>query len=227
MNKLVRTVMAGASALAVAAVAFAGSALAARTVVVTPSHTHGWYEADVRPGGAINYINDPSSPYPSGALQLLTDGTTAAKAQYLNKEHGRLSRVRELSYWTKQVSGPPEAAASYQLVVDLNGRGTGGFTTFVYEPYWNGTVVPGTWQQWDVGSGKMWSSSTFAEGTCVVAAGAGGPPFYTLAQLQAMCPKAAVLAFGVNDTTRALLAGASTGNMRLRVDLPRRTRRPS
>jgi hypothetical protein len=179
----------------------AGVALAATTVVVTPVNTQGWYEADVRPGGDVNYISDPSSPYPDGALQLTTDATNEAKAQYLKNENVLLSSVTELSYWTKQVSGPPHADPSYQLLVDLNGGAAGGFTTFVYEPYQNGVVMPGVWQQWDVDAGQMWSSRTFAEGTCAVVAGAGGPPFYTLAGIKAMCPNAVTLSFGVNVGT--------------------------
>jgi hypothetical protein len=57
-----------------------------------------------------------------------------------------LGQVTELSYWTKQVSGPAHADASYQLPVCLDGfsssaitpanpTGCVGFTTLVFEPY--------------------------------------------------------------------------------------------
>jgi hypothetical protein len=192
-----------------AVLALAGTvstASAATTIVVTPAHSQGWVPADVRPGGEINFVSDTAvdAPYPPGALQLKTDNTNTAKAQYLHgADNLPLSAVTELDYWTKQVSGPVHADASYQLVVDLNGGtiGDGGFTTFVFEPYQNGVVVPGAWQQWDVDAGQMWSSRSFSAGTCNVVAGAGGPPFYTLAALQAACPNAVVLAFGVNVGT--------------------------
>lgn len=188
--------------LGVAALALVSTtASAATTVVVTPAHPQGWSTADTRPGGAVNFIIDPSSPYPTGALQLTTDNTTAAKAQYLHAASGPLTSVKELSYYTVQNSGPAVADPSYQLIVDLNGAEDDGFTTFVYEPYWNGTVVPDTWQYWDVDAGQFWSSRPFVDGTCVIAAGAGGPPFYTLAALKAACPKAVVLGFGVNVGT--------------------------
>ena len=175
---------------------------AATTVDVTPAHPQGWMPADVRPGGDIDFVNDPTSPFPTGALQLTTDATNTAKAQYLRAENVPLASVTELGYSTKQVSASFAGGdASYQLVVDLNGAGTGGFTTFVFEPYQNGVVVANTWQSWDVDAGNMWSSRSFSEGTCTVVAGAGGPPFYTLAQIQAMCPDAVVLAFGVNVGT--------------------------
>jgi hypothetical protein len=180
------------------AVAFASVASAATTVVVTPSNTQGFSTADTRPGGAVNYVADATSPYPNGALQLTTDLTTTSKAQYLHDASTTLASVTDLSYYTKQVSGPVHADPSYQLLVDLNGAATGGFTTFVYEPYQNGVVVPSTWQQWDVDAGQMWSSRSFSEGTCTIVAGGGGAPFYTLAGLQAACPDAVVVGFGVN-----------------------------
>lgn len=175
-------------------------AIAAITVVVTPSNTQGFTEADTRPGGDVNFVSDPTSPYPNGALQLTTNATTTAKAQYMKAESVALSDVTELGYYTKQNSGPTFAAASYQLPVDLDGGDlTTGFTTLVYEPYQNGTVVNGSWQQWDVDTGQFWSSRTVnAGGSCAVTAGGGGAPFYTLAGLQAACPDAVVLGFGVN-----------------------------
>jgi len=196
-----KTRLLAVGAAVLAAVVGLTSSMAAGTVVVTPAHTNGWYPADVRPGGEFHYISDPTSPFPSGALQLKTDSTTAAKVQYMHDTVTPLSSVTELSYYTKQVSGPPEAAASYQLAVDLNGPAAGGFTTFVYEPYWNGAVVPTAWQQWDVDSGLFWSSQTFNEGTCNIVRAPGGPPTYLLTQIKTMCPNAVVVSFGVNVGT--------------------------
>ena len=188
--------------VAFATLALAGTALAA-TVVVTPSSSS-WHRVDTRPGGDVTFTEEYGAPagHGSGALKLTTDATTAAKADYWTEQVAGtpLSGVTDLSYWTYQAPTPqpPVAAASYQVAVDLNGAAEGGFTTLVYEPYWNGAVVPATWQQWDVDAGLFWSSRTFAEGTCAVIAGAGGPPLYTLAQLQQLCPNAVVQAIGVN-----------------------------
>ncbi len=199
MNNLLQKVTVGVSTLAVAAVALATPALAASTIVVTPTNTQGWSTADTRPGGAVNFVSDPTSPYPTGALQLTTDSTTTAKAQYMHADSTPLADVNSLGYSTKQNSASFVGGdASYQLAVDLNGTATGGFTTFVYEPYENGTVVPNTWQTWDVAAGQMWSSKSFSDGTCTVVAGGGGAPFYTLAGLKAACPDAVVVGFGVN-----------------------------
>lgn len=195
-----------AGALALGLVfSFNAGAAPSSTVVVTPTNTQGWSTADTRPGGAVNFIEDASSPLPTGALQLTTDATNAAKAQYMHAANVPLSSITDLSYATKQVSGPATADASYQLAVDLNGTDTpGGFTTLVYEPYWNGTVTPTDWQTWNVTNGQFWSSSTVSDtegGNCNVKAGAGGAPFYTLSQLQADCPNAVVTGFGANVGT--------------------------
>ncbi len=190
------------------AVAFAGVALAAAPIVVTPTNTQGWSTADTRPGGAVTFVVDGTAPAGNGALRLTTDATTAAKAQYLHDTSTPLSSVTELSYYAKQNSasfagGDP----SYQLLVCLGGgtaSACNGFTTLVFEPYQAGyaqPVVPATWQSWDVDAGQFWSSRNYSSGTCVVTAGAGGPPFYTLSGLQAACPSAVAIGFGVNVGT--------------------------
>lgn len=173
------------------------------TVVVTPTNTQGWSTSDTRPGGAVNFVVDATSPAPTGALQLTTDATTTAKAQYLHAANTPLASVTELSYYSKQVSAAfPQGDPSYQLIVNLTG--TGGFTTMVFEPYenlgnnGNAAIVPNAWQKWDVAAGHFWSSRTVTDGTCAIVAGQGGPPFYTLAQLKAMCPSAVAIGFGVN-----------------------------
>jgi len=138
------------------------SVFSASTTVVSPTNTQGWSTEDTRPGGAVNFVSDGTAPSGCGALQLTTDATTTAKAQYLHGANTPLANVTDLSYYTKQNSasfagGDP----SYQLPICLNGiTGTtcNGFTTLVYEPYQNGVVVPGTWQQWDVDAGQFWST---------------------------------------------------------------------
>lgn len=198
---MVKKLLAGISGgllltLSVPMVAFAASS----QVIVTPTNQQGWSTADTRPGGTVTFSSDttaPGNPH-NGALQLTTDATTTAKAQYLHEANVSIANVTELSYYTKQISGPPHAAASYQFIVDLNGAAPGGFTTFVYEPYQNGVVTPGIWQSWDVDAGQFWSSRSFSSGTCTVVAGGGGAPFYTLAGLQTSCPDAVAIGFGVN-----------------------------
>jgi hypothetical protein len=190
-------------------------AAAATTVIVTPTNTHGWSTADTRPGGAVNFVMDSSAPGNphNGALQLTTDVTTAAKAQYMHDANTALSSVNELSYYTKQNSAIfPEGDPSYQLAVCLNGTPGGvcnGFSTLVFEPYQNPgnngnvAVVNGVWQQWDVDAGQFWSTRTVVcTGGPVagqgVTAGGGGAPFYPLSLIKTMCPNAVAVGFGVN-----------------------------
>lgn len=182
----------------------AAAAMAASTVVVTPTDTQGWSTADTRPGGAVNFIVDSTSPTGLGALQLTTDATTTAKAQYLHAASTSLSDVSELSYYTKQVApAGPIADPSYQLVTFLNG-GTNGFTTLVFEPYQNtaeGAILPGAWQQWNAANGLFWSTRTV---TCIngtILGTPGGPATYTLAAIEAACPSAVIAGFGVNIGT--------------------------
>ena len=109
-----------------------------------------------------------------------------------------LTDVDTLGYWTYQhQASSPVGAASFQLQVE-----TGcGFTTLVYEPYWNGAVLNGEWQQWDVDEGLFWSSRTVTCGTSTIVAGAGGPPLYTLDTVVALFPNATVQGIGVNVGT--------------------------
>jgi hypothetical protein len=201
----------------VAMLIFSLSAAAATTVVVTPANQQGWSTADTRPGGAVNFTADPSAPSGDGALQLTTDSTTTAKAQYMHETNTPLSSVTNLSYWSYQDSASfPSGAPSYQLALCLGGIDTSGtcigFTTMVYEPYQNGVVSPDTWQSWDVDAGQFWSSRSVSQGMCTVVAGGGGAPFYTLAGLQAACPDAVVNGFGVN-------IGSNNPSYDVRVDL--------
>ncbi len=155
----------------------------------------------------LESVVDASAPGGIGALQLTTDPSTTAKAQYMHTgPNVPLSSVMSLSYSTKQVSASFLAGdPSYQLPVCLGGvSGTTcvGFTTLVFEPYENtaqGPVVPGVWQSWDVMAGQLWSSRSFTDsGTCTVVAGGGGPPFYTVSGLSTACPNAVAVGFGVN-----------------------------
>ncbi len=186
----------------------ASSAMAGATVVVTPTNQQGWSMSDTRPGGTVTFVSDPSSPLPSGALQLTTDLTTTAKAQYLHAANAPLSSVTEASYYTKQVSGTSVADPSYQLVMCLSGgtiaAGTCGFSTLVFEPYQNplmGPIVPKAWQKWNVATGLFWSTRTVTCSNGTVVGTPGGPANYTISDIQAMCPSAVVIGFGVNIGT--------------------------
>jgi hypothetical protein len=179
----------------------AGTVGAASTVVVTPPvNSQGWSTADTASGGQVNFVTDATAPAGAGALQLMTDATTASKAQYMHAANTPLSSVTELSYYTKQVSASlPVGDPSYQLPVNLNG--TSGFTTLVFEPYFNptqGPVVSNVWQKWNVATGLFWSSRTVTCSGGTVTGTPGGPASYTLSQIETLCPNAVVIGFGVD-----------------------------
>ena len=187
-----------------------GTTAAAATTVVVTQNSSSWHSVDTRPGGTVTFTEAYGAPagLGSGSLELKTEPTTGAKADYYTFEHAGtpLADVTDLAYWTYQAptGQVPVADPSFQLQLDVNGAADGGFTTLVFEPYWNtaqGPIVPATWQDWDVDAGLFWSSRTVTDGACALVSGAGGPPFYTLAGLKATCPNAVVLGIGVNVGT--------------------------
>lgn len=215
-------VAAAALALPAGMALSSGTAYAVTQVIVTPTNQQGWSTADTRPGGAVNFVVDPTAPGSPhrGALQLTTDATTTAKAQYLRATNTPLSHVNDLSYYTKQNSALfAGGAPAYQLVVCLTGANPHGcnpssaqvpassFSTLVFEPYQNpgnngnATVVNGDWQKWDVDAGLFWSTRTVVCPAGTVAGTPGGPATYTLAAIKTMCPQATVIGFGVNIGT--------------------------
>ncbi len=190
--------------LAVSVLVFAGVAVAA-TVVVTQNSPE-WFEQTAA-GGDVEFTEAYGAPtgLGEGAVELTTTADNASRAGLFTLEHAGtpLSGVTTLGYWTYQAEGPVHADPSYQLQIDSNGIETaGGFTTLVFEPYWNVAqqpIVPDTWQHWDVDAGLLWSSRTVPE--CGLVATPGGPPTYTLAAVRTACPNAVVVAIGANIGT--------------------------
>lgn len=187
---------------------FTASVSAQTTVVVTDSTPHGWVDQSTD-GGNTDFVTDADAPLGVGALELTTNDTTSAKANYslLLEEPMAFEDITDLSYSNKTISASfDQGAASYQLSVCLGGTEGGttcnGFTTLVYEPYWNvateGPVIFGTWQDWDVDEGLFWSTRAYNDGSCVVTAGGGGPAIYTIDGLTATCPDAEVYQIAIN-----------------------------
>jgi hypothetical protein len=206
-SRVVASAILGVGGLSLGLIAPLG-AHAATTVTVTPSDTMGWAQKDSTAGGSTAYVADSTTPFGDSALQLKTDDTNAAKADYFKSADDMpLKDVTEFAYSTKQIAASsPAGDASFQLAIDTNGAapdvpGVSGFTTLVYEPYWQNDqspdaapVVANTWQTWDVDQGVFWSSNSVGGMT----AGSGGSPFYTLAQVEQMNPDATLQSYGVN-----------------------------
>mgnify|MGYP006172890571 CR=1 FL=1 len=188
---------------------FTASAAAQDYVVVTPADPEGWSDDGSTMGGSVSFEHDEDAPRGIGALELTTNDDTAAKANYmLTFEPVDMDDVTDLSYYNKTISASfDQGAASYQLSVCLEGYDAdtetcNGFTTLVFEPYWNtaqGPVIFGEYQEWDVDAGEFWSTRSYTgDGACAVTAGGGGPPLYTLSTLQTNCPDAVVWGISVN-----------------------------
>ena len=188
---------------------FTASAAAQDYVVVTPADPEGWSDDGSTMGGSVSFEHDEDAPRGIGALELTTNDDPAAKANYmLTFEPVDMDDVTDLSYYNKTISASfDQGAASYQLSVCLEGydadtESCNGFTTLVFEPYWNtaqGPVIFGEYQEWDVDAGEFWSTRSYTgDGACAVTAGGGGPPLYTLSTLQTNCPDAVVWGISVN-----------------------------
>ena len=207
MKTRMTTAVLGAAVLAMLLV----TAASAGTTIVTSSNAAvlGWNQTDNRGAGAEDWTNAFGAPdgIGSGALELTTGSNNADKASIgTNAVAGTpLESVTSLGYWTYRAAGPDAGAASLQVPISLGEDCTDGnsnWTTLVYEPYWNnGGSAPSAWTQWQITptTGEFWSSKTTCGGTLV--AGAGGAPFYTLAQVLAAYPNATLSGLGVNVGT--------------------------
>ncbi len=163
-------------------------------VPVRSNALNGW-AADTSAGGAVTFVNDSTAPLGMGALQILTGPTDPSRAELSRAVSVNLSDVTALSYFTKQNSTTiPISTPSYSIGVWLDGVNPSSYTNLVFEPYWNGDILPGVWQNWDVlAAGRLWASTTVnVGGGCATTAGAGGPPFYSVQGLKAACPNAVV-----------------------------------
>ncbi|HEX7368197.1 MAG TPA: hypothetical protein VF261_00890, partial [Candidatus Saccharimonadales bacterium] len=171
--------------------------------VVQPYSLQGW-NSSTTGSGQVQFIQDKTAPSgKNAALQLTTAGNNEDRASLYLPTHTPLKSVSQLSYETRQISasfagGDP----AYRLTIDADGNpSTANDTaTLVYEPYWQdpahagdpAPVVAGQWQSWDVASGVFWASIPGGNSVPGLDNGAGGPPFYTLSQLQSTLPNAEI-----------------------------------
>ena len=158
----------GALALACALIP-AGTALAATETVTeaevvrqaenTPP-TNNWV-LYTRNAGSGQFVPGPApAPLGTGSLKLVTP-TGADKVFLFNYDHvgTLLSDIDAIGYSTYRDSGAsPNQVPAINVQVDVNGAADGGFTTLVYEPVYNGTVVEDAWQAWDADGGNWWST---------------------------------------------------------------------
>ncbi len=179
-----------------------------QTLVVTPVTLHSWIPSGTG-GGSYDFITSAGAPMGAGSVQLMSDNTNTARASVTLAQDFPFADLDNLSYKARQNSTSiPEGNASYRISFDADGNlaTTGDTASLIYEPYWQNAgspdpapVVAATWQTWDVDAGLFWASIPGANqpNLPAITNGAGGPPFYTLAQIKALYPNAKVTAISV------------------------------
>lgn len=171
-------------------------AVAATTIVVTPTSLDGWAE-DSTPPADVNFVAGPGTPpLGAGSAQFSVDASGATDAELRNHDYAGtlLSDLTELSYATYVQNNNNEQAVYIILNVDYDNDGSGDDLLF-FEPVYQdasfcssaqGDVVLNTWQTWDALTGCWWS----VNGTAGATPGTG---VKTLATIIAAEPDATIV----------------------------------
>lgn len=165
-------------------------------------------------------VGPANPPMGVGSLELRTPLLTD-KVYLFNFDHigTELVDITEIGYWTYRdptsVTTHPQQVTSINIQIDKNGGSfvPGDFATLVYEPIYNGSVLPGVWQTWDAidgGTATWWSTRPM--GSCLVA-----PCFGTWNAILAAYSGATILGgFGVNQGSGNGGLTASTDALHIR-----------
>lgn len=162
--------------------------------------TDNWVEYFRTPTSEATWEDGPGDPpLGNGSVELSTP-TGTDKVQVFNYDHvgTRLADITDIAYSTYRTAGSGQQVVALNLVVDENGPAVaGGFTTLVFEPVYNtgqGSVVSGSWQDWDAVPTGIWWSTRTIPGVCAFDC------FVTWNAIVAANPDATILgAFGLNQ----------------------------
>ncbi len=136
------------------------------TCVVTPDSLGGW-----RVGKGVSFVDGPKAPpLGTGSVQIQT--TTVAKATLKNPTFAGLpiEDLDVLEYSTYMQDGANTGvvvpAVKLPVLTGLTCSGCATFTTLVFEPVYTGTVLPKTWQEWNLlgADARWWSSKDLPNG---------------------------------------------------------------
>ncbi|HVQ38983.1 MAG TPA: hypothetical protein VMS31_15705 [Pyrinomonadaceae bacterium] len=184
----------------------------ARQAENTPP-TRNWVLYTRNVGSGIFRVGPDTPPSGVGSFETSTP-TGTDKATLFNYDHvgTQLADIDKMGYATYQTSaGNPIQLPSINIEVDYNGPSVaGGFTTLVFEPYYNadqGSIVSNTWQTWDAfkGGNAIWWSSRNIPGVCAFDC------FVTWNAIVAANPDATILGgFGINQGSGNPALTAST-----------------
>jgi hypothetical protein len=182
-------------------------AMAATTVVVSPSDSQGWSFVVETGSGAGSFVNGPAGPPAgTGSARLTTStmngGVIVAAALFGGT---RLDQITNLEYSTyvapSSTSNVQAIALQFNIDNDLTDADNGFKGRLVWEPYFTETVVKGTWQTWDpTTQGKWWGSNVAISGSCSQAVPC------TWAQVLSAFPDA-----GIHGTFGAVILKAGSG----------------
>ena len=142
----------------------------ARQAENTPP-TRNWVLYTRAAGTGVFRTGPGTPPAGVGSFEMSTP-TGLDKATLFNYDHigTALADIDKMSYATYRTVGIGVALPSINIQVDYNGAAPGGFTTLVFEPYFNTdqpAVQNDVWQTWDAYNGgqAMWWSTAVIPGT--------------------------------------------------------------
>ena len=189
-----------------AEIEYASKSINETTVQVSPAGLAGWSETTTGAGN-VDFISAADAPIGPAALNLTTQNDNNDRAALARDEDVPLAKVTTLKYTTNRGSGfQPEGNASYRIRIDADGNTetTNDTAYLIYEPYWqNGGVgdaapiITNEWQTWDVSKGIFWASIPGGNTVSGLINGAGGPPFYSIADVLALHPNAKVIGLNI------------------------------
>jgi hypothetical protein len=185
MKKLTITV-----AGAVAALAVAGAAVAAITVV-SPRHLNGWQPvsdsctATQTNTGSHGFATGPGTPPAGRGSYRVSVGSNGGSNENIHSrvlDGRRLADITALRYWSYEAHFGSDSRAVYlRLAIDYTGNGDAeDYITF--QPSDTSTVRLNTWQSWDALHGS-WRSDRLTSPSA---------PYVTLSQYAARFPNARV-----------------------------------
>lgn len=156
--------LAATSSSLLMALAMPLAAKAANTVTVTTQNMNGWSFYDDTNESALtatgHMIKGPATPpLGIGSAELETTSPTDGQILVKNAYGGdKFADLTALSYSTYVKAGNGTIAPSVQFSVDqdVTDSNTGWQGRIVYEPYLNGTVTDGQWQNWSTAGGQWW-----------------------------------------------------------------------
>ncbi len=142
-------------------ISMVGVTSAAATITVDEDNANWGFLVETG-AGTGEFVNGPGTPpLGNGSAQLTLDTTSSGVAIGTQQFTGtRLDVLTALGYSTYNSVGNNTVAPALQINIDydLTDSTTSWQGRLVFEPYYDNTIVDGTWQTWDALAGHWWSS---------------------------------------------------------------------